>query len=82
MSWGYTGYGRSSPRNQPTKPEQREYGWLTPIRATAGCAKTWLWSCRCGETITRECRQVLRAVREGREPRCSPKCLGAPAKPE
>lgn len=64
-----------TPRDQVIKPVG-EHGYLTPVRATFGCKKTWIWTCRCGATVTREARHVRKSVNEGRTPKCSVKCTG------
>lgn len=55
-----------------------EHGFLTPVRATRGCAATWIWTCRCGATVTRPAKSVRKSVANGATPKCSPKCTGAP----
>jgi len=45
-------------------------GWLTPIRACAGDATHWLFSCRCGVQVTRKAKDVRKSVKLGRTPAC------------
>lgn len=66
----------SRPTPHPVIAPTGEIGWLTPVRATWGCAKTWIWTCRCGATVTREARSVRKTEREGRTAKCTPKCTG------
>ncbi len=54
-----------------------EQGWLTPLRP--GACGWHCFRCRCGVEVSRLAKSVTRAVREGRVPRCSPRCAGVPA---
>jgi hypothetical protein len=58
-----------------------EQGFLTPVRASAGDATYWHFVCRCGTKVIRKAKDVRKVVREGRTPKCSPKCDGKPATP-
>lgn len=54
-----------------------ELGFLTPLRPAA-CGYH-VFRCVCGVEVSRIAKSVVRAVREGRTPKCSPGCAGEPA---
>ena len=67
-------YSMTTPR--PVIEPVGEHGFLTPVRATRGCSATWIWTCRCGATVTRLAKSVRRSIVEGAVPKCSLKCPG------
>jgi hypothetical protein len=57
-------------------PGTAELGWLTPLRQSAGGGGYHLFRCRCGAEVAFASRQIRKAVKEGRTPKCSRVCLG------
>ncbi len=66
----------SLPNRNPVIAPVGEQGFLTPVRPTFGDPATYIWTCRCGATVTRPAKSVRKSVKDGATPRCSPKCDG------
>ena len=56
------------------KPVAAEYGWLTPVRKSAGDPRLWFFLCRCGTTVQRELNNIRGIVNRGNVPKCSKDC--------
>ncbi len=57
------------------KPVAPEYGWLTPLRKSAGDVRLWSFRCRCGAVFYREIGQVRRNEKNGVLNKCNRSCL-------
>ena len=47
-----------------------EQGWLTPVRATFGDKSMWIFTCRCGESVTRKAKDVRQRTKRGEFQAC------------
>lgn len=70
MAFRYTPPSKRLLRPRAVIAPVGEHGWLTPVRPTAGDPATYIWTCRCGRTVTREAKGVRKAVALGRRPAC------------
>jgi hypothetical protein len=56
-----------------------EQGFWTPLRRAASDGGVYWWKCRCGNEVARVARDVVRAAKLGRTPKCSRECTGVKA---